>query len=59
MLGVFLLVSRQLTGNTVFLYVLDALPLLLATAIYIPFWPPKYIEHRKHEGLEMSEGIHP
>jgi hypothetical protein len=47
-------VSRQLTGNTVFLYALDALPLVLAIVVYIPWWPTKYIKHDKSEGLEME-----
>ena len=48
-------VSRQLTENTVFLYTLDTLPLILAVMVYIPWWPAKYIRDEKHGGLEMSE----
>lgn len=29
--------------NPVYFYALDALPLFLATVIYAPFWPGKYI----------------
>ena len=54
-----LFVSCKLTGNAVFLYALDALPLLLAIVVYIPWWPTKYIGHEKREGLEMNERIRP
>jgi len=49
-----ILVSHKLTGNTVFLYALDVLPMLLAIAVYIPWWPTKYIKHDKYEDLEMD-----
>ena len=38
-----------------FLYVMDALPLLLAITVYVFWWPTKYIKHDKSEDLEMSD----
>ena len=52
-------VLRQLTVNLVFLYALDALPLLLAIAVYIPWWPTKYIKYDKSEGLQMGTAYLP
>lgn len=54
-----LFVSCKLTGNAVFLYALDALPLLLAIVVYIPWWPTKYIKHDKSEVLEMGTAFRP
>lgn len=45
--------------KTVFLYLLDTLPLVLAIIVYVPFWPSKYLEHRNKESLEMNGGLHP
>lgn len=51
-----------LLTHEAFLYALDTLPLILAIATYIPFWPAKYIEQHdgmSKENLEMNAGLRP
>ena len=47
-------VPLQLTGNTVFLYTLDALPMLFAIVVYVPWWPTKYTKHDKPDDLDTD-----
>ncbi|KAG9036406.1 hypothetical protein FRB95_008947 [Tulasnella sp. JGI-2019a] len=37
--------SGQLTSTESYFYILDSLPLLIAIAVYIPFWPANYISN--------------
>ncbi len=32
--------------DQVYFYLFDALPLLLAIIVYVPFWPGKYVEEK-------------
>lgn len=40
------MVARLTMDNIVFFYALDTLPLFLAIAVYIPFWPGKHVQPR-------------
>lgn len=43
--------------NSVYFYVLDALPLFVATAVYFPFWPGQYISPVPEEELYALQSL--
>jgi hypothetical protein len=43
-----------LTTSEPFFYGLDTLPLFIATAVYIPFWPGRFIQEESNTVIEMS-----
>ncbi|KAI0080969.1 RTA1-domain-containing protein [Panus rudis PR-1116 ss-1] len=55
--------SGYLATTEVFFYALDALPLFIATAVFVPFWPGRYIPPTKEllesESVETELGVTP
>jgi hypothetical protein len=44
----------RLATSEPFFYGLDTLPLFIATAVYIPFWPGRFIREEANTVIEMS-----
>lgn len=50
-------VRSDIRLNSVYFYVLDALPLFVATAVYFPFWPGQYISPVPEEELYALQSL--
>ena len=47
----------HLTTTEIYFYVLDVLPLVIALAIYIPFWPGRFITNSAAKGISPDSSV--